>query len=99
MSLYHQLETVEIPSISAFRISGTESQNDLVMAKAQFAAPASQHLMPQQQTQNTDPFEDPFVTTKERQATVQAAIPVASVPERIYGAASGVDRKRLVLDR
>jgi hypothetical protein len=99
MSLYHQLETVEIPTIGAFRMTPLEQGEDFIRSSASFAPPASQRLMPQQQ-QSTDPFEDPFITKKEQPAQVVASTPVASVPDRIYGSSGNQkEQKRLVYDK
>jgi len=99
MSLYHQLETVEIPTISAFRMTPLEQGEDIVRSTASFAPPASQRLMPLQQ-QSTDPFEDPFITKKDQPAQVQESTPVASVPNRIFGnGGNKKEQKRLVYDK
>jgi hypothetical protein len=90
MSLYHQLETVEIPSIGAFRMSPMEESEDFIRSSASFAPPSSQHLMPQQQ-KNTDPFEDSFITKREQSTQVQDSIPVSSISNRVFG--NGGDKK------
>jgi len=96
MSLYHQLETVEIPTIGQFRIQPLEQDEEVVKPNAQFAPPASLRL-----DQQSDEEGDPFITKRDQPAQVETAIPVSSVSNRIFGNGSGDKKtqKRLVYDQ
>lgn len=94
MSLYHSLETVPIPSIGGYRgmAGSTNPQEELTLPQTEFAPPSSL-----KNVQESD--EDPFIRQKETPSMVQASIPVASVPERIYGQMPQSEKKRLVYDK
>ena len=89
MSLYHSLETPPIPDIGQFRPSMMPME-EITLPSNEFAP------LPSLKNAQDD---DLFIRQRETQApAVQNPIPVASVPERIYGSGVDTERKRVVTE-
>jgi hypothetical protein len=91
MSLYHQLETVEIPTIGQFKMSPMQDEVERPPPMQGFAPPASLRL-------GQDEQPDPFITRREQPAQVQAPLQVLDVSGRFFGNGQETKQKRFVLE-